>query len=192
MLLKDIISNLDKSEQNEDKSVVWELEDLGSEVGVQLQWGTHQDKDDYKLKCYWVANHYCTDTYVGYRAYFLEDEFVALSYQPARKSDEAYEWVSKEAFIKVRNYILSLQVEESVDFPEEFLDMEEDFGKGYPVQYTGQLLRKDVWLDNNMVRVKEERSFLNGDYNFHQIIVQNGNKLIETDIRNILVPWYTL
>lgn len=192
MLLKDIISNLDKSEQNEDRSIVWDLEDMGVEVGLQLECGTHQNMNDYKLKCYWIANHYCTDTFVGYRAYFLEDKFVALSYQPARKSDEVYEWVSKEAFIKVRNYILSLQVEESVDFPEKFLDMEEDFGKGYPVQYTGQLLRKDVWLDKEMVRVKEERSFVNGEYNFHQIIVQKGNKLIETDIRNILVPWYTV
>lgn len=192
MLLKDIISNLDKSKQNEDNNIIWDLEDIGSEVGVELPYGTFQDKDDYKLKCYWVANHYCTDTYVGYRAYFLGDEFVALSYQQARKSDEVYKWFSKEAFIKVRDYILSLQVGESVDFPEEFLDMEEDFGKGYPVQYTGELLRKDVWLGREMVRVKDERSFVNGKHNFHQIIVQNGNKLIETDIRNILVPWYTM
>lgn len=191
MKLKDIINNLDKSPSNQDDNCTYDMEDLVSELSLDC-WGVGQDYKNPRLKCYWLANHLCTDTYVGYRAYFLDDEFVCLSHQFARKSDEVFKWVSTETQTLVRNYILSL-VEDDFEPDDNILDLEEDFGEGYPVHYVGQLLRKDVLLNDEVVTVVKEDRIVDGEYNFHNIEVRNSEgEEFEADIRDIVVPWYTV
>ncbi len=50
-------------------------------------------------------NWVCTDTTVGLRFYFLGDECVCASFQPGRKCDEQFEWVSQEAYNKVKTLV---------------------------------------------------------------------------------------
>lgn len=189
MKFKDIIANLDKSESNRDNSCTWDLSDLQLELGI-CQEDVQQDKDNPRLKCYWIANHYCTDTYVGLRAYFFDCKFVAQSYQPARKSDESFEWTSKEGALKVRDYILSLSLDNDEFSIKIMSDIEEDMGQGYQVEYVGQLLTKDVIYNNENVKVIKEQEMVDGKYNFHTITIeyQNG-KQEEIDIREIFIPW---
>jgi hypothetical protein len=186
MKLRDIIKNLDKSVSNQDDGIVYYLDPLLSELSLDFL-DVSQDYDNPRLKCYWVANHICTDTWVGYRAYFLDDSFVCLSYQSARKSYEVFQWLSTEAQHLVRDYILSLC---SDDFTPNgnILDLDVDFGEGYAVDYVGQLLRKQVLLNGEIVTViKEDKS----NSNFHTIEVRDSvSKEFEVDIRNVRVPWY--
>ncbi len=63
---------------------------------------------DTRLTYCYIQASLCTDTHVGVRAYFLDDEFVALSIQPYRKADEEFEFVSQEAADKVEQYLRSL------------------------------------------------------------------------------------
>lgn len=191
MKLKDIINNLDKSESNECRSIQWNLETLVQECNLS-SWSVQQEDDNIRLRSYWVSNHYCTDTYVGYRAYFLDDVFVCLSYQSARKSDETFEWVSKEALENVRSFIISLQEEDELSLPKEYLDMEEEFGEGYPIQYTGQMLRREVLYKGKLVDVVEDDG--KGYTNLHNIVIKekDTDSLVDIDVRDILVPWYTI
>lgn len=66
MKILEIANRIDKSEKNED----WiSTEDIGNELEMSVP---HVEQD--RLKCYWIANWYCTDTWVGLRMYFLDDQ----------------------------------------------------------------------------------------------------------------------
>lgn len=169
MKLKDIIANLDKSAKNMDGV---DLEAMSTEVGyVSNSWLISQDRDNPRMKSYWIANHICTDTWVGYRAYFLDDVFVCCSHQGARKSDEVYTWVSVEAKIQVKEYIKSLDTVAIEEEEASLLDMEEDMGDGYPIQYTEQMLRNKVLYNGGIVEVVRDDG--DGYKNCHTITVKS-------------------
>ena len=191
MKLKDIIANLDKSDQNSDYV---DLEDMMAEVNYTssgFAWEIKQDKDNPRLKCYWIANHICTDTWVGLRAYFLDDQFICRSHQGAHKSSEYFEWVSVEDKKLTLEYIKSLDTSEDEFDETPLLDMEEDMGIGYPIQFTGQMLRKKVYYKGELVDVIRDDS--EGYKNFHTITIKFDDGLTtDIDVRETLVPWYTV
>lgn len=191
MKLKTIIENLDKSTNNED-DVRWISEELLLELSIQDSWNSVEQKEaDIRLKCYWLGKHICTDTWVGIRAYFLDDNLACVSCQPSRKSDETFKWVSKDMFDNVKHYIESLIEKEDDVCSPVMLDLEQEFGDGYLIQYTGQLLTKDVMYKEEMVKVIKDSS--EGYTNFHNITIkhQNGEDSV-VDVRDIVVPWPTL
>lgn len=55
-----------------------------------------------------LINWICTDTEVGVYAYYLNDEFIAISFQPARKSDKQIVWVNDDLREKMREFIVSI------------------------------------------------------------------------------------
>jgi hypothetical protein len=142
MKLKEIITNLDTSVNNEDDNVYWYLESFVNEFGLSC-YNLQQCQNNIRLKSYWVANHLCTDTRVGIKAYFLDDEFVCMSTKTNRNDDEHLQWLDEVSYRNVKNYIISLQEDEGIT-PPRILNMEEDFGEGYPIQYTGQCLKRNV------------------------------------------------
>lgn len=153
MKLKDIINKLDKSLMNEEYV---SISDLAEELDIFDVWGgVTQDK----LKCYWIAAHLCTDTWVGWRAYFLEDILAAVSYQPARKSDETFHWVSEYAYISVRDYILSLRDEEDGGLDIDILDPNLDIGDHYPIEYAGQFLKSEVLYKGKVAKIKNQKQY---------------------------------
>lgn len=83
-----------------------DISKLASELRLSL-WD-YQDEDNFpELKAYFSpdSNWICTDTWVGLRFYFFNDVCVAISYQPGRKYDEEFEWLSLEAANEVRDFI---------------------------------------------------------------------------------------
>lgn len=184
MKLKDIIKNLDKSETNKNDHR-WDLHEIGRECGIHEEiW---QKEDDNRLVSYWLGCHMCTDTYVGLRAYFLDDIFVCLSYQKARKCEEVFEWVSEESQLKVRNFLLSL-VAEDFQFGE-ILNLEEDMGEGYPLSFASEILDDKVIVDGEILTVTYvDRKSYDG-----KIIAKKVNGTdIELGYRDVVVPWRTL
>jgi hypothetical protein len=191
MKFKDVIANLDKSECNRNDAVTWDLSSLQLELSI-CQEDVCQDSENPRLTCYWVANHCCTDTWVGFRAYFLDGEFVAQSYQPARKSDESFEWTSKESAFKVRDYILSLSLGNN-DFDVKIMEnIEQEMDIGYQVQYAGELIKKKVIYENQQVTVVQQPRDIDGKMNFHTVKIQyEDGKQEFVDIRELTVPWHT-
>lgn len=152
MKLIDVINNIDKSKQNESRVDTY---DLGRELNVDIEW-VNQDR----LKSYWIGNWCCTDSYVGCRVYFLDDEPVAVSSQLGRKCDETFEWISKEAALKVREYLFSLIVEEEYEFIGPLCDLNEDVEEGYKIHYNSNIINKDMATLNGedvfiLERIKE-------------------------------------
>lgn len=63
---------------------------------------------DDRLTKKWFESWFCTDTEVGIAVYFLDDEIVCISWQPYRKSDEEFWFVSEELGKKLQDYLWSL------------------------------------------------------------------------------------
>lgn len=133
MKLKEIAEKIDKSPENEDRWV--DLEEIANELGI---FKYIPDPENCRLKAYWIGNWYCTDSWVGYRMYFFDDEPVAVSTQDGRKSNESFEWFGPEAVKKVRNYILSLLDEEDPHVT--YGDLEQDIGDHYSIAFNANVL----------------------------------------------------
>jgi hypothetical protein len=72
--------------------------------------------NDTRLQKKWFESWICTDTEVGIAVYFLDGEIVCISWQPYRKSDEEFWFVSEELGNKLHDYFLSLIKEERNKF----------------------------------------------------------------------------
>lgn len=132
MKLIDISNKIDKSKQNED----WvDLQRLAEQFGLYID---YQEQD--RFKSYWVGKWCCTDTWVGYKLYFLDNEPVGYSEQNSRKSDENIKWFSKELVIKVREYLVSLINNEDDNLNIEICDINEDIGDSYKINYNDDVL----------------------------------------------------
>ena len=132
MKILDIIAKLDRTNKAFFTTPSWS--DISNSLGLEhFEWS-----EDTRLKAYYIATHYCTDSYVGLVAYFLDDEFIAISNQVGRKWDEEFQFVSLDAVKRTREYILSL-ISPNYSTPK-IINSEEEYSDGYEVEYSGQLL----------------------------------------------------
>lgn len=179
MNIKDVIKKIDRNNKKLEAHVGWD--DLLSDLQIN-EWGFWSDESD--LKAYWIRCWYCTDSYVGIKAYFLKGKFVAISSQYGRKSNEDFEFDSEKAFYRVRKYVLSL-IKPNFSIP---LLYSREIGDFYNVEYQSQLLsqfHKEGMYNDEKVTV--ERLKNTDDYsNFHnvKIIYEDGKSKI-VDCRKI-------
>lgn len=119
--LREAIALIDK---NDHRAQSWaEIDEFSRELGLSV-YGWYPAFED-RMKKYWVHSWNCTDTWVGTAAYFLDGELVAVSTQKGRKWDEEFEWVSREAAAKVREFILSLEEDEQRSYT--IVNLDQDF-----------------------------------------------------------------
>jgi len=144
-------------------------------------WNLSYSNDD-RLKAYFIKKWYCTDSYVGLRTYFLDGEFVAISGQSSRKSDEEFTFMSKECAEKVRLYLISLVHEEKeihVDILDED-ELDEEIPGTFKIQYNTQIIDKTALLNGQRVDIIRTRYDFNKepDKYFHcvEIKKENGDK----------------
>lgn len=130
MKIKEIIHRVNKSDQF--KCIVY-IGDIAESISIDAR--NYDDQD--RLISYYIGSWYCTDSYVGYKVYFFDNEPVAVSAQTSRKATEEVEWLSKECYKKVKDYILTFVQENEDDI--QLCNMDEDIGKSYKIHFTGQL-----------------------------------------------------
>lgn len=81
--------------------------DIGSfesvlDTGTCLGWSSEFNE---RVKVMPINTWICTDTEVGINAYYMDGEFIALSFQSARKNRVEYSWVSVEKAKEVAKFI---------------------------------------------------------------------------------------
>jgi hypothetical protein len=135
MKLIEIANRIDKSSRNED----WvDITKFDTEFNCTFEY-----IEQNRLKCYHIGNWLCTDSWVGRRMYFLDDEPVAISTQIGRKYDQEFEWFSEEKALKVRDYLLSLMKENEEDLQLKFCDINDDIGDSFKIEFNCQILNPD-------------------------------------------------
>lgn len=143
--------------------------------------------EEERLRCFFINPHYCTDTWVGIRAYFLDEELICLSSQNAIKSDEDFEFVSNELAAKLKSYLITLLKEENDE-----IDILDDFDVEIPdtygVEYNTQILHKTAILDGVEVDIIKSRYPYDKDDSFnyfHGVLINNGGKEVIVDCRDL-------
>ncbi len=189
MNIQEIINNLDKSKPN---SCYINSYTLLSELGLGVD---YIDTEPSRLSCYFYLDWLCTDTRVGGRLYFLDDEFVAYSWQKARKSDEIFKWKDKESFDKTYNYINSLINRDSDVTYMQPDDWEQEWKKGYPVEYEEQILTKKVIYkpSGEYVTIIHTYSTIDDSDKWGKVLIKfdTGEELLVTT-NYILIPYNTI
>ncbi len=173
--LKEIIDSIDFEDKKTQTEPDWER--MANYFNIyDLYWS-----EDPKLTAYHVKVWLCTDTWVGWVAYFLEDDLVCLSTQSARKSDVHFKFVSKESHTKLRDYLLSLT--QSDDAEEiELIDFNLEIPERYSIEYNSQILHRKAWYFDTKVNIKRTTfpyTEDNRDRYFHMVEIEHENGTIE-------------
>ena len=179
--LRKLISEIDFNKQSVQNTPNWE--DLSNIFNIyDLYWS-----DDTRLKCYFIKKWYCTDSYVGLRAYFLDDEFVATSYQQGRKFNEDFTFVSKEKAEKVRNYLISLIEPEGIDVEIFKEELDEEIPSTYKIVYNSQILHKTALYNGERVDIiKTTYDWREIDKYFHTVEIKDkNNKKFEVHVNEL-------
>jgi hypothetical protein len=180
MKIKDIIANVKKDKDFQDKIFIGDFAEKFFDLNYIQNW---DDQDN--LTAYYFANWHCTDKTVGYKVYFYEGEPVAVSEQTGRKSSEEIEWISKEAFKKVKDYIMSFA--EEFEPPITLVNLEQECGYDYFVQFYTQMYdyhKNNALYNGDTVKITGYKDSFN-DGKYHPEIVeiefQDGSKIwVET------------
>ena len=180
MNILDIVKRIDRTDKNLVASVDWDS--LSSNLGCYLT-----DSEDTRLKAYCIVVWYCTDTFVGVNAHFLDDEFVCLSTQTGRKNGISYKYISQDAALKLRNYIRDL-AEKDTPFKPNLIDLSEKENGLYSIIYGSQLIHRyhKFALDKNEDTVEIISVSRSYDYhNFHIVEVSKNGKTYYMDVRSL-------
>lgn len=191
MTLREIITSVDRSEGNSD----WvSIEDMMQDMSNNYY--GYPSQENTRITSYFFSKWYCTDTYVGWRVYFLDEKPVAISHQSGRKCDENFSWMSKEAFDETLSYIKTLYDDENLSpnlVTEE--DLDKEWNIGFKVSYGDQLLTQDVLVESTgekvlVVQKWSSRTGLNEIDKWKEVEVRFSNgeeKILKLD--DILVPY---
>jgi predicted Fe-S protein YdhL (DUF1289 family) len=182
MKLIDLINRVCKDEMNESYPCP---ETLKRELDA---W--HLDIYDFddRFKCYWIGRHYCTDTHVGIRAYYLDGKPVCASCQPARKSEETFEWISKEAANKVLKYMRELAKEKGQELEVSIMDPEQEWPEGYAISYATQVMDDWVMWEGKKYPV-DKASTTRDAYIDKFIIIETEDGKRKVELSDCLFPW---
>lgn len=156
MKLRELIANVDRSEKNEDDA---DIDAFCQALDIN-EWLGWDKRFDERVKGYALTQWLCTDTHVGMNVYFMDDEPAAVSTQSARKSDVYIRFVSEEAALKVRDFILSLAKEDEKFYPT-IAALDDEYGESYTVRYHSELLTDIGLYGGAPVKVQRRRM----DYN---------------------------
>ena len=154
MKIKDLLEKIIKKDDIQSWSDVHEI--------ASREFDIHDVYNDHtcKLKKYPFGTWYCTSDIVGNFAYYLDNEPVAISYKQYRKSNEEIKWLSKEAYMKTRKYLLSLRFEQEDIFKNvKFLSLEDDIKTSYKLEYNSNLLdhhMKSATLNGEAIEIIEK------------------------------------
>lgn len=109
MLPGDVRTKLDQLIQNLDMSVqypCYQVEEFWDDLLENSYCDTDYQVFADHMKVVPIKIWMCTDTAVGYYAYFFDGVFVCISYQPFRKSDMELFWYSENIAKQVKEFML--------------------------------------------------------------------------------------
>lgn len=166
MYLLDVLKKINKSKEFEDEVYISDFAENVLNIYDIQNW----DKQS-RLISYYILNWYCTDSIVGFKVYFFDDVPVAISSQRGRKCNEDFQWISKELYQKVYDYIISFREDEDHQSRIVLIDEKQYFPETFNVDYYYQMMKyhKENALYNdqkvNVVGFKD--SYIDGG-KYHQ------------------------
>lgn len=168
MKLTDILANLDKSDKNKTMA---DLDEFGEEFCLYSLSG--YDTFNERVTGYWIRKHNCTDTWVGVIAYFLDDKFLCITQQEARKSDTYFYFASDKMMRKLHSFLLTLD-EENLFGDKDIINMEKlAIDEFYQLDYSDEIIVREGFYKNEPCTVVGRT-----DLKSVNILLQSGEKMV--------------
>ena len=105
MTVIELLSTIDKTKMKQG----WvDLSAIKDEFEIQEY--IVQTEDNVRLTYCFYQSWVCTDTRVGLKLWFFDEEAVCISWRYYRKSKESFSWLSLKDFYKVGNYLNTLKL----------------------------------------------------------------------------------
>ncbi len=152
------------------------LAPLCEALGISEPWTN--DFDD-RLKGYFLKKWYCTDTWVGIQAIYLDDFLVAMTYQSARKNDPEVHFVSQATANKLRKVLTSHE-------PVKLIPKNEEIEPTYRIDYVNSLLDKEGYYKGKPVTVVRKPGLRS--YGAKTITVDDGTSRFDILVEELEIP----
>lgn len=197
MKLRELIDNFERLPVELERWNSADLDELCNEVGLTNTTLSSDNSDEWDSRCisHPVATWLCTDTHVGMRFITLDGFVVAISTQDARKSDVNYEFVSAEARIVLRDFIISLS-SQNPDTQFAIADLDEEMGIGYTVGYGENILTDKVIVNGRPATIithyglRYELRYEGNPDMWSKVTVQYEDGLTElVDLDHAIIPY---
>ncbi len=144
------------------------------------------DYENTSFYVYWIAPWYCTDTYVGYLALYLNDTLLAIIVQYSRKDDTIFFWKSRDEYNMAKEELLRWmdppKINTVVDFPPATNILQES---GYRIFHSSNLLSDTVLYKG--VRCKVVLKPIG--YTDGPIKIDYNGDIITVDIKECIIPY---
>jgi hypothetical protein len=145
------IADLIKHAEKHEKQPVYAVYELQEELGF-FGLGMPEAEEE-RFSSVMPIKWYCTDTWVGLKFYYFDNEFICMSSQLGRKGKKGFEWISKEIYTKVYDFFKSF---DNLYVPEiETVELNKDIDDHYHVKFYNQLLVKCGIHKNRRVEILE-------------------------------------
>ena len=183
MKIKDILSLIDNSNKEYDV----DLTSLAEELGHEYRYDSC--RDDENIEVYWLSKWLCTDTEVGQRVYFLNNEPVCYSQQSARKEDEVFYFFDEECVVKLKQYFFNRELELFKN-KVSYKGYNDELSTVYKVEFNDHLdNQKQGYIGDELVEVVE---LINEDGSISdKVKVNNSNGDIKVvSVRELNIPIY--
>ena len=118
--VQEILKTIDTSKMNRTYCDFHDMCEQEFDIYEYLQ------QDEIRLTYCYYHTWMCTDTYVGVRVWYLDNNVVCISFKPYRKSDEIFYWLSVQNFEEVHRYAQSLREPDNPTY-KTVQDIDEDF-----------------------------------------------------------------
>lgn len=99
----------------------------------------HEKEINDNLSCYHGQYWNCTDSFVGDRFYYLNEQFICFSRQLGRKYNEEFYFLSPESYFTLKSFLEKFS--EKCKPYIELIDKNESLNDYYQVLYTEQLIK---------------------------------------------------
>lgn len=184
MTIKQVLDNLDYSKKESINN------DIFYEVCNDLPW--HIDLEDYNVFMHPIANWLCTDTHVGYYVITHNNDPIAITCQSGRKNCVNIFWISQKKADEFIKFLNSLNNQKPginlIGSLEQFIDD----GRGIFVEFSGQLLTKELIFVETGEIVKVDKTFSDynqiDDWRFVVVEFKDGIKK-KLKMSEVLVPY---
>lgn len=178
----EILSKLDLTK----KESYYIKDDFLSQFDIQ-EYDIDLDKISDTFTCIRIITWYCTDRWVGTLVILLNDVPICISSQIGRKCDEKFEWISKEAYLQVRELLEKARIIREKEIT--IIDPIEEFGDTYEIGFTNQMIphiHAHGMYKNQRVSVKPIKS---NDYLEKRVNITFNDDRTETiPLENVSFP----
>jgi hypothetical protein len=188
MKLSEIIEKIDKTQTNHAS-----FDEVSDACNLPHSYDIDYDLFESLVTAYYFVKWYCTDTWVGGKIWFVgdNDNPVAISMQTARKNKVKFNFLSKEAYLLLKETSLHCMKLEKETDNIAFADLDEEWGDHYSVLYPEELLVKTGYYNGQLVKLHRERfNYDTPSEEWHMInITLPDGEIKRVNLKEIKLPY---